>query len=295
MPPDAAQQDYVEETRALEGLFGGEKVTIFYQLWHPKNTYRGTVFCLHGLTRQSHDFDFIAESLQNAGYAVISADAPGRGGSSRFENSANYGVDVYGEVFSAFLAQMKLENVHWIGTSMGGLIALYLSMLGRGAVMRTLTLVDITPKPSRAGLDRITGYISENVPTFTSPEQYEAALRVNLPLGDVPEEIWGHYARHQLRQTGPDAYKFHFDPLIARRALTDLKADVDLTAGLAMLTCPVALVAGGVSDLCTPVEIAALKGLKPNAEIHICPGAGHVPALADAPTKDFILSFLNRN
>ncbi len=295
MTTDAVQQGYVENTLLLDGVFGGEKVSIFYQLWRPKNSYKGTVFCLHGLTRQSHDFDFIAESLQDAGYAVIAADAPGRGGSSRFANPANYGVDVYGEVFTAFLQQMKLENVHWIGTSMGGLIALYLAMLGRGGVMRTLTLVDITPKPNRAGLDRILGYVSENLPTFRDPQQYEAALRVNLPLGDVPEEVWGHYARYQLRQTGPETFQFHFDPLLARRALTDLKADVDLTPGLLMLTCPIALVAGSVSDLCTPAEISGLKALKPNAEIHICPGAGHVPALADKPTKDFILSFLNRN
>jgi len=282
----------------LAGNFAGEAVEIAYARWQPENNsaennLKGTVFCLHGLTRQKRDFDYIAESLVAAGYDVIAADVPGRGESSRFENPQNYGVEVYAPVFSAFLKQMNLPKVHWIGTSMGGLIALMLGIMGEVDIFKSLTLVDISPKPSRAGLDRITAYITENLPVFSDPAQYEVALKMNLPLGDVDDSVWHHYAVHQLRQQGPARYAFHFDATLARRALADLKADVDLSAGLAAIPCPIALVAGGISDLCTAVEIGDLKAAKPDALIHVCPGAGHVPALSDAPTKDFIRNFID--
>lgn len=285
---------------ALAPRFGDEFVTLAYAEWSPApgKNLKGTVVAVHGLTRQKRDFDFIAESLASAGYRVIAPDAPGRGESSRFEDPQLYGVDIYAGVFAAFLDTMQLPRVHWIGTSMGGLIALAMAMGFGGSGLEerfeTLTLVDITHRPSRQGLDRITAYITENLPTFSGPEQYEAALRQNLPLGDVDDRVWHHYAQHQLRLQPDGRYAFHFDPKIARRALPELKGDIDLTLGLEKINCPLALVAGGVSDLCTLREIDDFMTLKPAALLHVVPGAGHVPALSDDATQQFILQALAR-
>lgn len=51
-------------TLKLAGEFAGETVDVAYARWTPQNNLKGTVFCLHGLTRQKRDFDFIAESLR---------------------------------------------------------------------------------------------------------------------------------------------------------------------------------------------------------------------------------------
>ncbi|MFH1159009.1 MAG: nucleoside triphosphate pyrophosphohydrolase [Pseudomonadota bacterium] len=272
----------------------GEKVRLAYARWQPENGAVGTVVAVHGLTRQKRDFDFIAETLVKEGYDVWAVDAPGRGESSRFADPQNYYNGVYADVFSTFLKQMKFPPVHWIGTSMGGLIALHMAAKGHTGLFRSLTLIDITHKPRRDGLDRVFGLITETLPVFTSIEHYTAGLKKHLLLGDVPEHVWRHYAEHQLRKTG-DVYALHHDPLIARRALSELKKVYDLSEGVQKLTCPIALVAGGVSDLCTAEEIEGLKALKPEAIVHICPKAGHVPALDDAATQGFILDHLAKS
>ncbi|MFH1159008.1 MAG: alpha/beta hydrolase [Pseudomonadota bacterium] len=278
----------------IAGTVAGEKVKLAYVRWQPEGAAIGTVVAVHGLTRQKRDFDFIAKALVKKGYDVWAVDAPGRGESSRFADPQNYYNGVYADVFTAFLKQMKFPPVHWIGTSMGGLVALDMAAKGHGGLFRSLTLIDITHKPSRNGLDRISGIMSETLPVFENIEHYAAALKKSLPLGDVPEQVWRHYAEHQLRKTG-DGYAFHFDPLIARRALLDLKSDIDLSEGLKKTACPIALVAGGVSDLCTAEEIKGLKALKPEAIVHICPKAGHVPALDDTATQSFILDHLAKS
>ena len=70
---------------------------------------------------------------------------------------------------------------------------------------------------------------------------------------------------------------------------------METVIGLMFAASPLALVAGGKSDLCTAQEIADLQALRPDLQLHICPDAGHVPALADSPTQQFMIGFINKN
>lgn len=273
---------------------GGKPVPLCYAEWEPIDMYKGTVVAVHGLTRQKRDFDYIATTLANNGYKVLAVDAPGRGGSGKMYDPNAYNLDVYADIFALFMKLLSLQRVHWIGTSMGGLIAMKMGEKGLAAKLRSLTLVDITHKPNHAGCIRLTGYITENLPTFASVDQYIEILKKNLPIGRVPEYVWRHYAQYQLKKTG-DAYTFHFDPKIARMAIAGLKAGIDVSAGLKKIDCPVALVAGGKSDLCTVAEIADLKALKPDLKLFIDDEAGHVPALADSAAQQFIYNFVSNS
>lgn len=268
-------------------------ITLAYTDWQPEDAYRGTVVAVHGLTRQKRDFDFVAATLAKNGYQVLAVDAPGRGGSTWLGDPNLYNLDFYADVFVAFLKHMGLTRPHWLGTSMGGLIALKMAEKGKANMFRSLTLVDITHKPNRAGLARIQGYITEDLPVFSSPDQYLEIIKKNLPLGDAtPDYVWKHYVIHQLKKV-PNGFVFHFDPKIARRALEDFKNPLDLTEGMKKIECPLALVAGGISDICTKAEIDDLKALQPGLSLHMCPTAGHVPALADAASQQFIYKIIS--
>lgn len=266
---------------------------ICYAEWLPEGSCKGTVVCVHGLSRQKHDFDYIARYLSAEGYRVFSLDAPGRGGSSRFADPDLYRPDVYAPIFADFLDALQLQKVHWIGTSMGGLIALSMAEQGYADRFASLTLVDITHQPNIDACRRIAGYMTENLPVIHDVEGYIALLKVNLPLGDVPDDVWRHYALQQLVAEDGGGYRFHFDPAIVLRARKDLSAPIDMTAGVAALaSCPLSLVAGGKSDLCTGAEIKGLQTLRPDLSLHICQDAGHVPALCDLATQEFICHFL---
>lgn len=275
----------------LHAAHKDKDITLGWSRFRPSGVAIGTVVYVHGLTRQKRDADYIGAFLASQGYDFYSVDAPGRGGSSGFDDADDYSVLVYSDIFKIFLEQMKLPSVHWLGTSMGGLIAMVMALKGDAGFFKSLTLNDITHKPNGVALKRIAGYLSETLPVFAARTEYEAILRQNLPLGPVPEEVWQHYTQHQLRET-PDGFIYHYDPKLARRAVVDLQSDIDLSAALPLIPCPVALIAGGVSDLCTPQEIEDFKALRPDAKIHVVPGAGHVPALADDATQQFILDHL---
>lgn len=251
---------------------------------------REDIVAVHGLTRQKRDFDFLGAALAAQGWRFFAFDAPGRGESLRLPPE-EYHLTRYADIFADMLRHHFTGSVHWVGTSMGGLIAMEMAARDKAAHIASLTLIDITHRPHAAACARIADYVVENLPLLPSIETLTEILKTNLPLGDVSEDIWHHYAAHQLRKTD-GGYAFHFDPKIARLAAPALRAGIDITAGIEKLSCPLALVAGGKSDLCTAQEIADLQNLRPDLKLHICPDAGHVPALTDADTQKFIADFI---
>jgi pimeloyl-ACP methyl ester carboxylesterase len=56
---------------------------------------RGTVVCVHGLTRQGRDFDALAKELVAQGYRVICPDLVGRGLSDRLSDPTDYDLPEY--------------------------------------------------------------------------------------------------------------------------------------------------------------------------------------------------------
>ena len=79
------------------------------------------VFCVHGLTRNAKDFYPLAEVLA-ADYHVLMPDVPGRGESDWLELPDLYNNAMYASQLIALLQQQDIQKVHWIGTSMGGII-----------------------------------------------------------------------------------------------------------------------------------------------------------------------------
>ena len=259
----------------------------------PAGDSRGVVLAVHGLSRQKRDFDDMASYLARAGYTVYCVDVPGRGGSSWLPSAADYTLDTYARVLVALIDQQGWGAVHWVGSSMGGLIAMTLPDIDRSDVVRSLTLIDVTHKPNPAACARIAAYMPDTLPLITDRAAYVAFVKQNLPLGPVSDEVWARFADHQLVAV-PGGYVAHFDPQLVPLAKKVLAEGIDLTAGVRALSCPIALVAGEVSDLCAATEIADLKAIKPDMPVFICQGAGHIPALADDASNAFIAGFIDQ-
>ncbi|KAI5933765.1 Serine hydrolase-like protein [Manis javanica] len=88
------------------------------------------VVCVHGLSRQGRDFDVLAERLSERA-RVICPDVVGRGESDWLQDPAAYQVPLYAADMLALLAsvhaQAPVEQLDWVGTSMGGLIGMALA------------------------------------------------------------------------------------------------------------------------------------------------------------------------
>jgi len=65
-----------------------------YADWGPRNAEQ-VVMCVHGLTRNGRDFDFLARRLAARGVRVLAPDLPGRGRSGWIGNASDYATPLY--------------------------------------------------------------------------------------------------------------------------------------------------------------------------------------------------------
>ena len=97
-----------------------------YTAWGSEDAER-TVVCMHGLTRNGRDFDFLAQRLAALAMRVVAPDLPGRGRSAPVAHAEDYGTPLYLAVAGALIAHLGVKEVDWVGTSLGGHIGMELA------------------------------------------------------------------------------------------------------------------------------------------------------------------------
>lgn len=252
--------------------------------------------CVHGLTRNGRDFDFLAQALA-ADYRVVCPDVVGRGKSDWLSNKSLYVMPQYCADLTTLLARLNVETVDWLGTSMGGLIGMALAAQP-GSPIRRLILNDAGPVVSAVSLARIGDYLGSS-PRFDSIEQAEAYVRaVSAPFGPHTDAQWRHLTVHAVREAADGKIEFRYDPGIAQvyqqgQQLSGGK-DVELWPLFDAITCPTLLLRGEQSDLLTPQTAQAMTQRGPRAQLVEIPGVGHAPTLMNeaqiAPVRDFLLA-----
>ena len=96
---------------------------VAYLEWGERESSK-TLVCVHGLTRCARDFDRFAAEMVRRGYRVVCPDVAGRGDSDWLENPMEYAVPTYAFDMVTLIARLDVESVHWVGTSLGGLIGM---------------------------------------------------------------------------------------------------------------------------------------------------------------------------
>ncbi|HEY3149231.1 MAG TPA: alpha/beta hydrolase [Dongiaceae bacterium] len=240
------------------------------------NDGRPTVLCVHGLTRNAHDFDRLAEQLAKR-YRVISVDVVGRGGSAWLADSAHYTYAQYQTDITALIARLEVEHVHWIGTSMGGLIGMFMASVPN-TPLASLLLNDVGPVIPKAALQRIADYVGlEN--RFSSLEALERNIRkVHAPFGPLTEEQWAHLVRHGHRRLPDGSYGLAYDPAIAENVKKGV-ADVDLWNYWDRISVSTMVLRGAESDLLSAATAEEMTRRGPRARLAELSGIGHAPAL----------------
>ena len=251
--------------------------------------------CVHGLTRNGRDFDFLAQALA-ADYRVVCPDVAGRGKSDWLSNKSLYVMPQYCADLTTLLARLNVETVDWLGTSMGGLIGMALAAQP-GNPIRRLILNDVGPVVSAVSLARIGDYLG-SPPRFDSIEQAEAYVRaVSASFGPHTDTQWRHLTVHAVREAADGKIEFRYDPGIAQvykqgQQLSDGK-DVELWPLFDAITCPTLLLRGEQSDLLTPQTAQLMTERGPRAQRVDIAGVGHAPTLMHeaqiTPVRNFLL------
>lgn len=267
----------------------GAPLALCYVEWGDPAAPR-TVLCLHGLTRNARDFDFLAQAL--AGTArVLALDVAGRGRSGWLADPARYAVPTYVGHVAAFLDGLGVAAVELVGTSMGGIIGMGLAAHQPARVAK-LVLNDIGGRVPVAALVGIADYLRDQPPRFADMAELEAHLRrVHAPFGPLTDAQWAHLARHSARPV-PGGLALHHDPAIAAPFRETATADLDLWPLYDAVTCPTLLLHGAESLLLPAEVVAEMTGRGPKARLVTFAGIGHAPALMAADQIAVIGDFL---
>ncbi len=269
------------------------------------------VICVHGLTRNGRDFDFLAQVLA-ADFRVICPDVAGRGKSDWLPAKEDYAYPQYCADMAAIIARVTgsasglaarlgrllgramsaKKRIFWVGTSMGGLIGMVLASQPRSPIGK-LVLNDVGAMIPKAALARIGAYLGKD-PRFQSLEELESMLRLVLaPFGPLTDAQWRHLTVTGAKQHEDGSWGMSYDPGIAIPFQKGPLADVDLWKFYDAIRCPTLLLRGAQSDLLLKDTALEMTRRGAKAKLVEFEGIGHAPALmADDQigiVRDFLL------
>jgi len=235
------------------------------------------LICVHGLTRNGRDFDTLAAALAGE-YRVVCPDIVGRGASDWLSDKDDYGYPQYLNDMVALLAHLSADSVHWVGTSMGGLIGMLLAAQPGSPITR-MVMNDVGPVIPRAALERIVAYVGD-YPHFSSIEELDGYLReIYAPFGPFTDTQWRGLVRSSVRELGNGDIGLAYDPgiVVALKAMP--LEDVDMWPIWSAVPCPVLVIRGDRSDVLLAETAQTMTTTGPRAKLQVLAGIGHAPTL----------------
>jgi len=265
---------------------------LFSRVYAGPNAAAPVVLCLHGLMRNSRDFEDLATHLA-ARYRVIVPDVRGRGLSARDPNFNNYQIPTYlGDLMPLFTG-LGFQRVSIVGTSMGGLMAMVLAATQPRLVAR-IVLNDVGPELDPPGLERIRGYAGKSAPVRSWEEAVAQVRSIYGPVWPgLSDERWQRIARLSYRENAQGVPEADADPLIAER-LRDPKAAAPNLWPLwgVLVKVPILAIRGAHSDLLNAATLARMQREKPDLEVLEVANRGHPPLLDEPECLAAIDQFL---
>lgn len=253
------------------------------------------LLCIPGLTRTARDFEALGVRLAGC-WRVIAVDLRGRGESAWPRDSLSYVPLVYLRDLSGLIAAAGVERFVALGSSVGGVLAMQLT-LGHRRAMAGAILNDIGPDIEAAGLARLRANVGRqgNWPTWVHAardlQQRNGSLYPGWQLAD-----WLVFAKRLCRVAASGRVVFDYDPRIAepfRLPHGDAWADLwTALGGLAGL--PVLSLRAERSDVLSLDTQARMAARLPEMMVAEVPGVGHAPTLSEPAALAAVEAFLER-
>jgi pimeloyl-ACP methyl ester carboxylesterase len=267
-------------------------VNLAYLEWGSAGAAR-TAICVHGISRNAHDFRWLAEDLAAHGWRVLSLDMVGRGGSDWLDDASGYAMPVYFQHVQHVMAGLGVtEPADWIGTSMGGILGMV--MAGMGVPLRNLVLNDVGPfirKEVVAGIgDAVGAY-----PAFKDVGEVEAYLKTRFsPYGSVSDAQFAELAANSWRKDENGDVRLNYDPRIVEPLLAAEPGDLDLWKLYDAIKVPTLVLRGDVSEVLTAETAEDMTRRGPKAELVTFSGVTHPLWMTDEAQIRTVREFLER-
>lgn len=254
------------------------------------------VICLHGLTRNSKDFEEIAPRIAARGRRVIALDVRGRGQSERDPNPANYHPRIYARDVLGLMDSLGIPKAVLLGTSMGGIITMTMAAIRSKAVGAAI-LNDVGPSVAPEGIARILSYAGKGIEVRDWDDAVAYVQQTSAAaFPDHGAADWRKFAERTFRDDG-DGPRLDYDPAISGL----LKPPGRLATFIAWLLFrrlargrPGLLIRGALSDIISLDIAERMKRHAPSLELAEVPDVGHAPMLDEPAAIAAIEKFLDR-
>ena len=230
------------------------------------------LMCVHGLTRQSRDFDFLSNEFKDQ-LKVIEVDLAGHGRSGWLSNKSGYNIENFLRHIDGLLDYRGISKMDWLGTGVGGLIGIHLASR-TDTPIRRLILNDIGPSLTISTVQRFQDKFS-NPPTFNKLGEVEEYVRASYAeIGFIEDVQWSDYVIHSInREPGP-SYTLNFDPEV----LGAFKPE-NLWDKYDRIECPVLVIRGENSTVLDYETARGMTERGPMATLVEIENCGHAPSL----------------
>ena len=255
------------------------------------------VLLAHGGGQTRHSWGGTAEKLASNGHRVVSIDLRGHGDSS-WDAEGDYSMAAYC-ADALHVVEWIGEPVAWVGASLGGMTGLH-AVDSAPSSYTSLTLVDITPRPAKAGVSRILDFMADRAHDgFATLDEAADVIAEYQPHRPRPTDLTG--LSKNLRHRDDGRWYWHWDPAftmsrgqVNSEHARDRHHD-ELEEMARRITIPTLLIRGKLSDLVTEDEVQAFREMVPHTEYVDVKGAAHMIAgdKNDVFT-DAVVSFLDR-
>jgi pimeloyl-ACP methyl ester carboxylesterase len=263
---------------------------LFACTWGPEHGPLTPLLCLPGLTRNSKDFEPLAQRLGEP-RRMVALDYRGRGRSEYSADPRTYTPGHELQDVIALLDQLNIKRTCVIGTSRGGIIAMLMAALHPKRIAGVV-LNDIGPKLEPAGLLRIIQLL-ESKAHPASWAQAVAALKATHPgVENLSDSEWESFAKRIFKETA-DGLVADCDPKLAHSFPSAADVRDNKVAELwelfsALKNKPCAVLRGENSDLLNEATVARMAELHPGLIAVTVKDRGHVPFLDEPECLDAI-------
>jgi pimeloyl-ACP methyl ester carboxylesterase len=266
---------------------------VSYVEWGSADSER-TILCGHGLTRNGRDFDLMAKQLSTDA-RVVCPDLIGRGDSAWLANAHLYNQAQYLIDMTALIARLNVDSITWVGTSLGGLLGMYLASQENSPIT-ALILNDVGPVVPRAAIARIAKYAGGGEATFPNLDAAEEYIRRIFASGEnLSDEIWSNLTLQSVRQKSNGSYTLAYDPKVSSSMFKFWFTGVHLWPIWERIRCPVLVLWGAKSDVLLPETIERMQKSGPKTDVIKIPNCGHAPSLMTRDQIDIINNWLQKH
>ncbi|MGY1706188.1 alpha/beta fold hydrolase [Geodermatophilus sp. SYSU D00697] len=299
---DAQPVPWPPGARSATVPLGGDRVRLLH-LGGPPDA--PVVLCVHGLGASALTFGLVGPLLAAGQHRVLAVDLLGHGASSAGADAAAGNRRLIGRVVETVVG----APVVLVGQSMGGVLAIQHAAGAPETVRRLVLVGPPVPRPTRLPVDPVLAArraflrlppveraVAAKLRRMTPEAAVGAQIRQATPHADrIPAEVVAvMVAETRERAAQPDAAAAQ---RAQWRAITDTMAVLmrprRFRATVDAVAAPTLYLQGEDDPLAPAASARALAATRPDWQVQVLPGVGHVPHVEDPRgTADRVLRWL---